>query len=91
MVADKFPAMLGSATEAMEVSSTSMNVGTITASAMSQGFALGCHCWSGMKQECGLAAAAGLGPNGATADIFIMAREGASSSTGKCPLTPKSS
>ena len=68
MVDDKFPAMWGSATEAMEVSSTSMNVGTITASAMSQGFALGCHC-SGMNEECDLAAG-GDGPNGATRWYF---------------------
>src|SRR5690242_21152439 len=74
MVADKFPAMWGSATEAMEVSSTSMKVGTITASAMSHGFALGRHCWSGINRECGLGTAGGLGPNGAAHRYFLLWR-----------------
>src|SRR4029077_13611130 len=75
MLAYKFPAILGSATAAMEVASTSMNVGTITASAMSQGFALGCHCWSGIRQEV-VRRAGGLGPNGATRFYFLLWRAG---------------
>jgi hypothetical protein len=36
---------------------------------MSQGFALGRHC-SGINQECGLATAGGVGPNGAAGSTF---------------------
>ena len=42
-VADRLPPMWGSATLATEVSSTSMNVPSMTASAMSHGLWLGRH------------------------------------------------
>jgi hypothetical protein len=44
MVEDIDPAMCGSETYTMVVSSTSMNVASITAQAISHGFAEGRHC-----------------------------------------------
>ncbi len=42
-VAPRFPAIYGSATTAMDVSKMTMNVASITAIAISHGFALGRH------------------------------------------------
>jgi len=48
LLAPRLPAMCGSATFAMLVSSTSMNAASDTTNAISQGFALGVHTDSGM-------------------------------------------
>lgn len=45
-LAPRFPAICGSATLAMDVSSTSMNAASATVAAMIQGLTLGFHCAS---------------------------------------------
>ncbi len=47
LLTDRLPAMCGSDTLTMVVSSTSMNAPSVTATAISQGFARGFHCSRG--------------------------------------------
>ena len=50
MLAERLPAMWGSATLAIEVSSTSMNVAVMQATAISQGLNRGVH-WTGAPRR----------------------------------------
>ena len=51
VVADRLPAMCGSATFATEVSSTSINVASITETAISHGLNVGTHCCGGVPPD----------------------------------------